>query len=284
MDAWLATAALAAAGGAALAVRSGVAAPAPVLVRAARGEPDHGLLRRGRGLWAALAGCAGWLFLPGAVGGLAAVGLAYAVWTVAARAEPPGVRRRREEARAGFRTSPASWRSRLAGGQAVPAALAQVARALPGPASEVLTGRAPLAIGVPAEEVWAELATCPGSRPSVVRSPRPRERCPGRRGRGPAGRRAGGGGTHGGRGPGARGRHQGSGAARPLSAAGLPAGRHRAGRRGRRSLRCAGRPSGFPPQPAWPLGCAQRGHPPASRRGWPPTSGADGRERRGPPR
>ena len=126
-------------------------------------SPDKGLLRRGRGLWAALAGCAGWFFLPGALGGLAAVGLAYTVWTVAARAEPPGVRRRREEVRRGLPHVTRLLAIALAGGQAVPSALTQVAAALPGPASEELAAaRSRLAIGVPALRVWEELATVPG--------------------------------------------------------------------------------------------------------------------------
>lgn len=163
MDPWLATAAVAAAGGAALLGRSSAVVAPPVPVQPGRGGPGPGLLRRGRALWALLAGCAGWLFLPGAVGGLAAVGLGYAVWTVAARAEPPGVRRRKEEVARGLPHVTRLLAIALSGGQAVPAALARVAGAFPGPASEVLAmSRSRLAIGVPAEEVWSELASVPG--------------------------------------------------------------------------------------------------------------------------
>ncbi|RJS46048.1 type II secretion system F family protein [Nocardioides cavernaquae] len=163
MDVWAAIAVASATGGAALLVRPRLripaAAPAVVGVR----TPDSGLLRRGRALWAALAGCAGWLFLPGALGGLAAIVLAYAVWTVAARAEPPGARRRREEVRRGLPHVTRLLAIALAGGQAVPAALAQVAAALPGPASEDLAAaRSRLAIGVPSQRVWAELSSVPG--------------------------------------------------------------------------------------------------------------------------
>lgn len=162
MDPWLAIAVTSAAGGAALVARPRMRAPAEPL-EVGPPSPDKGLLRRGRGLWAALAGCAGWLFLPGALGGLAAAGLAYAVWTVAARAEPPGVRRRREEVRRGLPHVTRLLAIALAGGQAVPSALAQVAAALPGPASEELAvARSRLAIGVPAQRVWEELAMVPG--------------------------------------------------------------------------------------------------------------------------
>jgi Flp pilus assembly protein TadB len=126
-------------------------------------SPDRGLLRRGRALWAALAGCAGWLFVPGAFGAVAALGLAWVGWVIATRAEPPGVRRRREAVRRGLPHVTRLLAIALAGGQAVPSALAQVARALPGPASdELAAARARLAIGVPAHQVWEELSDVPG--------------------------------------------------------------------------------------------------------------------------
>jgi Flp pilus assembly protein TadB len=163
MDGWLTIAVASAAGGTALLVRPRLRAPVAPPAAIGPRAPDSGLLRRGRALWAALAGCAGWLFLPGALGGLAATGLAYAVWTVAARAEPPGVCRRREAVRRGLPHVTRLLAIALAGGQAVPAALAQVAAALPGPASEELAAaRSRLTIGVPAQRVWAELSAVPG--------------------------------------------------------------------------------------------------------------------------
>jgi pilus assembly protein TadC len=163
MDAWLLTAVVSSAGCAALLARPGLRAPASAPAAVGGRPSDSGLLRRGRVLWAALGACAGWLFLPGALGGLAAIGLGYAVWRVAARAEPPGVRRRREEVRRGLPHVTRLLAIALASGQAVPSALAQVAAALPGPASEVLAvARARLAVGVPAQQVWSELASVPG--------------------------------------------------------------------------------------------------------------------------
>jgi Flp pilus assembly protein TadB len=163
MELWSLIAVAGASGAAALLVttpaRSEPSTPALPRSRA----PEQGVLRRGRVVWSALAGTAGWLFLPGQVGVLAAVGLAFATWKVAARAEAPGVRRRREEVERGLPHVTRLLAIALAGGQAVPAALAQVASALPGPATdELAVTRSRLAVGVPSRQVWAELSAVPG--------------------------------------------------------------------------------------------------------------------------
>lgn len=164
MDLWTAVAVASAAAGASLLGRPALQ-PTPEVThqQAAPTSSEVGMLRRGRVVWAALAGCGGWLFVSGALGGIAALGIAWIVWTIAARAEPPGVRRRREAVRRGLPHVTRLLAIALSGGQAIPAALTQVARALPEPASgELAVARARLAIGVPAHQVWDELSSVAG--------------------------------------------------------------------------------------------------------------------------
>lgn len=125
-----------------------------------------GLLRRFRLLLAALAACAGITLVDGVAG--AVVGLVGAVvtWVVCTRAEPPGVRREREAVRRGLPHVTRLLAVVLAGGQSVPTALGVVAEALPGPATAPLArARASLAVGVPPDRVFAELAVTPGLEP-----------------------------------------------------------------------------------------------------------------------
>lgn len=125
-----------------------------------------GLLRRFRLLLAALAGCAGLTFADGAAGGVGALIGAGVTWMVCTRAEPPGVRWERETVRRGLPHVTRLLAVVLAGGQSVPTALGVVAQALPGPATAPLArGRASLAVGVPPDRVFAELAATPGLEP-----------------------------------------------------------------------------------------------------------------------
>jgi Flp pilus assembly protein TadB len=128
--------------------------------------PDKSWLRRHRVPLSLSAAVAGPTLLPLAWGLAGGVGLAVAVWWAAGRAEPPGVRRDRE---AVARELPGVVRLlavALAAGVPVPLALEQVADALPGRTTELLRlCRGRLALGVPAEQVWAELARQPGMEP-----------------------------------------------------------------------------------------------------------------------
>lgn len=67
--------------------------------------PAPGLLRRGRPVWAALAGAGAAAFLGGVLALPAGLVAAVATWTAATRVEPPSVRRRRELVRRDLPTS-----------------------------------------------------------------------------------------------------------------------------------------------------------------------------------
>lgn len=142
-------------------------------VEAVRSGGD-GFLRRFRLPLAVLAGLAGISFVGGLAGGAVGVAAGSAVWVVATRAEPPAVRREREARRRGLPQVARLLAIVLESGQAVPSAFGMVAEALPGPASAPLGhARAALAVGVPAERVWAELSATSGLEPlgrALVRS------------------------------------------------------------------------------------------------------------------
>lgn len=172
MNGW----ALAAACGAGLAAWAATGLPAER--RWARLVPDRdepttvgrpgspGLLRRFRLVLAALAGCAGITFVDGVAGAVVALVGTGATWLVCTRAEPPGVRREREAVRRGLPHVTRLLAVVLAGGQSVPTALGVVSEALPGPATAPLArARASLAVGIPADRVFAELAVTPGLEP-----------------------------------------------------------------------------------------------------------------------
>lgn len=170
MNGWGVLAALAAAAAAGLLVPvsssrrlARLLAPPPVAgVRA----DDRGPLRRFRLILAVLAGSAGVTVVDGRVGAALAVAVSLGVWTLCTRAEPPGVRREREAVRRGLPHVTRLLAVVLASGQSVAAALGVVADALPGAASAPLArARSALAVGVPAEVVWAELAATPGLEP-----------------------------------------------------------------------------------------------------------------------
>lgn len=171
MTGWTVAAAVAAAGSVALALPGPAASRlSRLLVPVAGGAgirgDQRGPLRRFRLLLAGLAGSAGLTLVHGSVGVVLAAAVSLGVWTLCTRAEPPGVRREREAVRRGLPHVTRLLAVVLASGQSVPAALGVVAEALPGPASAPLArARAALAVGVPADEVWAELQVTPGLEP-----------------------------------------------------------------------------------------------------------------------
>lgn len=124
------------------------------------------LVRRHRLLLAMLAAAAGPTLLPAGWGVPVGVVLAVAVWRTGTRAEAPGVRRDRELV---ARELPGVVRLlavALAAGAPVALALEQVADALPGRTTQLLRlSRGRLELGVPPEQVWAELARQPGLEP-----------------------------------------------------------------------------------------------------------------------
>lgn len=121
--------------------------------------PADGLLRRGRWLWAVLAGAGGGMLVGGALTVPAGIAIAAVVWVVAGRIEPVGVRRRREEVRRDLPHVVALLASALRAGVAPPTAIGLVARALPGAAADRLTALAArLELGGDPAEVWRGLA------------------------------------------------------------------------------------------------------------------------------
>jgi Flp pilus assembly protein TadB len=127
---------------------------------------DHGALRRHRLLLGVLAAGGGVSFVDGPWGWGVGAGLFVAVWVTAERIEPPGVRRDREEIRRDLPHVVQLLGIALGSGASVPSALQQVGVALPGRASEALRlATARLALGVPPEQVWSELASHAGLEP-----------------------------------------------------------------------------------------------------------------------
>lgn len=128
--------------------------------------PEAAFVARHRRPLAALAAAGGVTLVGGVTGWLTGLGLAIGVWWAAGRAEAPGVRREREEVRRDLPHVVQLLGIALAAGAAPAGALDQVALALPGRATEALRlARSRLALGVPAAEVWDELARQPGLEP-----------------------------------------------------------------------------------------------------------------------
>lgn len=128
--------------------------------------PEESWLRNHRVVLSLSAAGAGPALLPAAWGVPVGVGLAVAVWWAGARAEPPGERRAREEVARELPDVVRLLAVALAAGVPVAVALDQVADALPGRATGLLRlCRGRLALGVPAEQVWVELARQPGLEP-----------------------------------------------------------------------------------------------------------------------
>lgn len=156
-------AAVAAAAAAALLIRSRPTLPA---IRSAptatTPTSDVGWLHRHRLLWAALAGVAAVVFVSGPVGVPAGAAAAAATWVVIGRAEPATVRVRRRAVARDLPHVVALFAAALRSGAAPADAIDQVCRALPGPASDRLSGvAARLSLGLDPEHVWSSLADDP---------------------------------------------------------------------------------------------------------------------------
>jgi Flp pilus assembly protein TadB len=132
------------------------------------GSPSEGdgAIRRHRLLLGALAGAGGVSFVDGLWGWGVGVGLFVTVWLAADRIEPPRARQAREEVRRDLPHVVQLLGIALGAGASVPSALRLVSTALPGRAGEALQlARARLALGVPPEQVWSDVASEPGLEP-----------------------------------------------------------------------------------------------------------------------
>lgn len=140
----------------------------PPAAIAASGAPT-GTGARARGLRLLVAGSAGaavWVFLGGAVGAVLALPATIACWRVLSRAEPAGVRRRREQAARDLPHLIGLLGAGLRSGAPPEAALAGACAALPGPAADsLLPARARLLLGVDPVRVWHDLGDDPTLRP-----------------------------------------------------------------------------------------------------------------------
>jgi pilus assembly protein TadC len=102
------------------------------------------------------------VFVQGLVGPIAAVVVGGVTWALIGRAEPADVRRRREEVRRDLPHVVELFAATLRSGSAPGDGIAVVCSALPGAASERLSGiAARLALGLDPGEVWGSLATDP---------------------------------------------------------------------------------------------------------------------------
>ncbi|GAA1515163.1 type II secretion system F family protein [Nocardioides humi] len=130
------------------------------------GSDDDGLLRRGRALWALLAGGGAAVLLGGPLALPAGAAAAGAVWVVAGRLEPRTVRQHREEVRRDLPHVVTLLAAGLRAGQAPGEAIELVCRALPGAASARLaTVAARLRLGGDAATIWGRLADDPDLGP-----------------------------------------------------------------------------------------------------------------------
>ena len=121
-----------------------------------------GWLHRHRLLWSALAGVAAVVFVSGPAGVPAGAVAAVATWVVIGRAEPPAMRARRRAVARDLPHVVALFAAALRSGAAPADAIDQVCRALPGPASDRLSGvAARLSLGLDPEQVWSSLADDP---------------------------------------------------------------------------------------------------------------------------
>jgi Flp pilus assembly protein TadB len=118
-----------------------------------------GWMLRYRPLWSLLAGLAGAVFVGGPVGPAAGFAGAVGVWVVIGRAEPPAVRRLREQAVADLPHVVGLLASALRSGAATGEAVRVVGAALPGSAADRLAPvSARLALGADPVQVWEQLA------------------------------------------------------------------------------------------------------------------------------
>jgi Flp pilus assembly protein TadB len=141
-----------------------VAAPPVEVVRDVSTELAR--VAKHRPVLALVAASAGVTLVGGGAGVVVSLVLAGAVWRVAGQVASPHVRRDREAIRADLPHLVQLLGIALAAGDSVPGALASATQALPGPAAAaLLLARWRLAVGVPPEVVWRELARRPGLEP-----------------------------------------------------------------------------------------------------------------------
>lgn len=135
--------------------------PAPVPAPA-----RDGLLRRGRWLWAALAGAGAAALVGGPLALPAGLVTGVAVGGVAGRIEPPAVRRRREQVRRDLPHVVTLLAAALRSGVAPAEAVELVCRALPGAASDRLVPvAARLRLGGEPAAIWSGLGADPELAP-----------------------------------------------------------------------------------------------------------------------
>lgn len=131
-------------------VHKAAARPAPVA--------DTGWVRRGRLLWAVLAGAAAVTVLGGIPGRVAALPVGVACWVLAGRAESASERRRRESLRTELPVVVLLLASALEAGAAPGEAVAVVCEALPGAAADALAPvAARLRLGAQPDEAWSRV-------------------------------------------------------------------------------------------------------------------------------
>lgn len=158
MTAWVPALCAAAAAALALPVRPALRLPARPVAAAA----SVGWLHRHRLVWCLLAGAGAAVFVQGRAGPVAGVVAAVAVWVAVGRAEPSDVRRRRDAVRRDLPHVVELLGATLRAGAAPGDGIALVCAALPGAASDRLSGvAARLALGLDPVEVWSSLADDP---------------------------------------------------------------------------------------------------------------------------
>ncbi|GAA4363275.1 type II secretion system F family protein [Nocardioides caricicola] len=157
MTAWAAAACAGLAAALVLPVRPALRPPA----RAA-GSAGTGWLHRYRWWWCALAGLGALVFVGGRAGPLVALATAAGAWVVIGRAEPAEVRRRREAVRRDLPYVVELFAATLRSGAAPDVGIELVCAALPGPATDRLSGvAARLALGLDPAQVWSGIADDP---------------------------------------------------------------------------------------------------------------------------
>ncbi len=145
------------------------AGPATVSVdrtTAPEARPDLGVLMRFRVALSVLAAAAGAVFVGGDAGWVAAMIVGVGTWVVIGRAEPPGVRARREAIRRDLPHLVTLLSAALRSGAAPGEAVLVVASALPGPAADrLVVAGSRLALGADPVTVWSALREEPALAP-----------------------------------------------------------------------------------------------------------------------
>ncbi|WP_243060156.1 type II secretion system F family protein [Nocardioides sp. SR21] len=161
MTTWVAVLGAAVAAALAVPVRPGLRTTVPPSA-AESAAASTGWLHRFRWWWCGLAGLGALVFVGGRAGPLVAIAAAAGAWAVIGRAEPTEVRRRREAVRRDLPHVVELFAATLRSGAAPDAGIGLVCAALPGPATERLSGvAARLELGLDPVQVWSGLADDP---------------------------------------------------------------------------------------------------------------------------